>query len=406
MGGGGARKVTRPVACRYRLSSGGVYPMAAKWVSVEAIGSYFESLSDPRHTRNRKHLLIDIVVIAVCALVCGCDGPTAIHRWATQRHDWLRQFLSLPHGIPSRDCIRRLLMALKPEAFQRCFRDWIAQAIRTDEGGPAPLVAIDGKTCRRSHDASRGLGPLHLVSAWATEEGIALGPVATEAKSNEITAIPVLLEPIALTDTLVTIDALGCQKELAQAIVDGGGDFVITVKDNQPTLREAIGAYFLEHLERDLEDLRYRCYETSAAGHGRIDERSYFLTPVPKDFALKKEWPWVKAIGYSVRLTQHADGRETDEVRYYILSRYLSGKRFSEAVRGHRGIESMHWVLDVNFREDDNRTRERTLGNNLSWLRRFAVTLLKRHPIKDSLRGKMLRCMMNTDFLTEVLTSQ
>jgi predicted transposase YbfD/YdcC len=380
--------------------------MATQWVNVEAIGSYFQSLSDPRHTRNRKHLLLDIVVIAVCGLVCGCDGPTAIHRWAAHRSDWLRQFLRLPHGIPSRDCIRRLVLMLQPEAFQKCFQAWIQDAIRTDDGGPARLIAIDGKTCRRSHDAVHGLKPLHLVSAWASEEGIALGQVATEEKSNEITAIPQLLRQIELTNTLVTIDAMGCQKEIARDIVAGGGDFAIAVKDNQPTLREAIATHFLKHLENDFEDLHYRGHETRETGHGRIDERSYFLSKIPPDFAAKTDWPWVKAIGYSVRITRHADGRETDEVRYYILSRYLSGKRFSEAVRGHWSIESMHWVLDVNFREDDSRTRERTLANNLSWLRRFAVTLLKRHPIKDSLRGKMIRCMLDTAFLTEVLTLQ
>lgn len=380
--------------------------MAEKWVNIESIGSYFESLSDPRHTRNRKHVLVDIVVIAVCGMVCGCDGPTAIHRWAVNRLDWLDQFLTLPNGIPSRDCIRRLLMALKPEAFQKCFQDWIAQSIQTDGSGPDRLIAIDGKTCRRSHDASHNLGPLHIVSAWASEEGVALGQVATEAKSNEITAIPLLLEQIDLANSLITIDAMGCQKEIAREIVNGGGDFVIAVKDNQPNLRNAIKTYFCHHLESDLEDLKYRSHETSETAHGRIDERSYFLTKVPPDFRVKKEWPWVKAIGYSLRVTQHADGHETDETRYYILSRYLSGKRFSEAVRGHWGIESMHWVLDVTFREDESRTRERTLGNNLSWLRRFAVTLLKRHSIKDSLRGRMIRCMMNTDFLTEVLAFQ
>ena len=380
--------------------------MADKWVNVEAIGSYFESLSDPRHTRNRKHLLVDIVVIAVCGMVCGCDGPTAIHRWAVNRQEWLQQFLALPNGIPSRDCIRRLLMALKPEAFQKCFQEWVAHAIQPDNSHPDRLIAIDGKTNRRSHDAAHDLGPLHIVSAWASEEGIALGQVATEEKSNEITAIPQLLEQIELTNALITIDAMGCQKEIARDIVDGGGAFVISVKDNQPKLRAAVETHFAKHLERDLEDLQYRSHETSEATHGRIDERSYFLTKIPTDFAVKKEWPWVKAIGYSLRVTQHADGRETDETRYYILSRYLSGKRFSEAVRGHWGIESMHWVLDVNFREDDSRTRERTLGNNLSWLRRFAVSLLKRHPINDSLRGKMIRCMMNTEFLTEVLTLQ
>jgi predicted transposase YbfD/YdcC len=380
--------------------------MTTPWVNVESIGSFFESLSDPRHTRNRKHLLIDIVVIAVCGLVCGGDGPTAIHRWATHRVDWLKQFLTLPHGIPSRDCIRRLLMMLQPEAFQKCFQGWIAQAIRSDDDGPARLVAIDGKTCRRSHDVAQGLGPLHIVSAWASEEGVALGQVAAEQKSNEITAIPLLLKQIELTNTLITIDAMGCQKEIARDIVHGGGDFVIAVKDNQPKLREAMGAYFEKHLERDLEDLRYRSQETTDQGHGRLDERSYFLTKVPPDFAVKKEWPWIKAMGYTLRVTRHADGRETDEVRYYVLSRYLSGKRFGEAVRGHWGIESMHWVLDVTFREDDSRTRERTLGNNLSWLRRFAVTLLKRHPINDSIRGKMVRCLLDTAFLAEVLTLQ
>ena len=380
--------------------------MTTHLVNIESIGSYFESLSDPRHTRNRKHLLLDVVVIAVCGLVCGCDGPTAIHRWAALRHDWLRQFLALPHGVPSRDCIRRLLLALQPEAFQKCFQSWIAHALGTDEDGPARLVAVDGKTCRGSHDAAQGLGPLHIVSAWASEEGIALGQVAAAEKSNEITAIPLLLKQIELANTVVTIDAMGCQKDIARDVVDGGGDFVIAVKDNQPTLREAIEAYFEKHLESDLEDLKYRSYETTERGHGRLDERSYFVTKVPFDFAVGKDWPWVKAIGYAVRITRHADGTETDEVRYYILSRYLSGKRFGEAVRGHWAIESMHWVLDVTFREDDSRTRERTLGANLSWLRRFAVTLLKRHPVKDSIRGKMIRCMLNTDFLTEVLTFQ
>src|SRR5947209_11927305 len=216
--GGLGTRARREVARSGRGSSARVPRMAARWVNVEAIGSYFESLSDPRHTRNRKHLLVDIVVIAVCGMVCGCDGPTAIRRWAANRRGWLGQFLALPHGIPSRDCIRRLLMALKPEAFQKCFEDWIAHAIQTDDGSRR-LIAIDGKTCRGSHDAAHGLGPLHIVSAWASEEGIALGQVAIEEKSNEITAIPLLLERIELTDTVVTIDAMGCQKEIACDIV-------------------------------------------------------------------------------------------------------------------------------------------------------------------------------------------
>lgn len=379
----------------------------AKLVDVESIACYFQSLSDPRHTRNRKHRLSDIAVIGVAAIMCGCDGPTAIHRWAVNRADWLAERLPLENGIPSRDCIRRVLMALKPEAFQQCFQNWIAAAVRpTDEKTDGRLIAIDGKTCRRSHDAAHHLGAMHLVSAWASEEGVALGQVAADDKSNEITAIPELLQRISLTDTIVTIDAMGCQKDIVEQIVAGGGDGVITVKSNQPKLHAAIAAFFDEQIDRDFENLRYRQAETFDEGHGRIDERAYFLAKVPRDFAPADDWPHVKAIGYAIRLTTHADGRESCEARYYISTRYLSGKRFAEAVRSHWAIESMHWVLDVTFREDDSRTRERTLGNNLSWLRRFAVTLLKRHPIDDSIRGKMLRCGYNTDFLTEVLHLQ
>lgn len=377
----------------------------AKLIDVGTIGSYFESLADPRHHRNRKHLLVDIMVIAVAAIVCGCDGPTAMHRWAKARRDWLGQYLALPNGIPSRDCIRRLLLALQPQAFQRCFQAWISQALVDDDATGKRLVAIDGKTCRRSHDAGKELGPLHVVSAWASEEGIALGQVATDSKSNEITAIPVLLDQLALSDTIVTIDALGCQKDIVRQIQQGGGDAVLAVKENQPKLYEAIAAYFSEQIERAFADVQYRVYESEEQTHGRIDERSYYLSKVPKDFAPAVDWPQVKAIGYAMRWTTHADGSQTSEVRYYISTRYLSGKRFAEAVRGHWGIEALHWVLDVTFREDDSRTRERTLANNLSWLRRFAVTLLKRHPENDSIRGKMLHCGYSTEFLTEVLMS-
>ena len=382
----------------------------AKLVDVGSIASYFETLDDPRHTLNRKHRLVDVIVIAVAATLCGCDGPTAIHRWATCQKDWLAQYLPLPNGIPSRDCIRRILLALQPEAFQRGFQDWIADVRPPDGDTPAKpakrLIAIDGKTCRGSHDSGRHLGPLHLVSAWASEEGLALGQVAADDKSNEITAIPLLLKQISLKDTIVTIDAMGCQKAIVEQIVAGGGDAVIAVKQNQPKLFEAIESFFQEQITRDFEDLRYRLHETADRGHGRTDERVYFLAKVPKDFAVANEWPRVKAIGYAARYTVHDDGRESFEVRHYLATRYLSGKRFAEAVRSHWSIESMHWVLDVTFREDDHRTRERVLGNNLSWLRRFAVSLLKRHPAEDSLRGKMLRCGYSTDFLAEVLEFQ
>ena len=320
--------------------------MTTKLVNVETIGSYFESLSDPRHTRNRKHLLVDIVVIAVCGILCGSDGPTAIHRWADNRRDWLQQFLSLPNGIPSRDCIRRLLMALKPEAFQGCFQDWLAHVIQTDNGGPKRLIAIDGKTCRGSHDAAKQLGPLHIVSAWASEEGIALGQVATEAKSNEITAIPELLKQIELKDSLITIDAMGCQKRSARNIVDGGGDFVINLKDNQPKLREAIEAHFNKHLELDLEYLQYRSHETSESSHGRIDERTYFLTKIPLDFALRRNGPGSKpsATHYGLHSTRTAVKRTKRGITFLAVISAASDSARRSAVIGRSSRCIGYWM--------------------------------------------------------------
>lgn len=297
-------------------------------------------------------------------------------------------------------------MVLKPETFQQCFHQWTEAAFPVSPDGKRRVVAIDGKTCRGSHDSSKGLGPMHIVSAWASEEGISLGQVATEEKSNEITAIPELLKKIDLSNAIVTIDAMGCQKAIADQIVKGGGVYVIAVKDNQPKLFEEIKEVFREAIQTDLEEIQYHHSEVRESGHGRSEIRSNYLVKLPVGFASKKQWPSIRALGYSLRETRHDDGRMTAEVRYYIASRYMSGKRFGEAVRQHWGIESMHWVLDVNFREDDSRTRERTLGNNLSWLRRFAVGLLKAHPIKDSISGKMIRCGISTGFLTETLLNQ
>ena len=378
----------------------------AQRTGLDEVIAHFTELEDPRSPINRQHPLVSVVVIALMGVLAGAGGPTAIARWAKTKQTFLVNVLDLPAGIPGKDVFRRVLMLLKPSAFQACFCKWL-QTLRTRateaSGVEQPVLAVDGKTNRRSHDRGNGLGALHSVSIWASEFGLSLGQAACAEKSNEITAIPLLLDQINLTDTIITIDAMGCQKNIVEQIVDGGGDAVIAVKDNQPTLKTAIETHFKEHLERDLEDLRYRFYETRDEGHGRKDERTYYLTKPPRDFGPQEDWPWVKAIGYTLRVTQHADGTETDEVRYYICTRYLSGKRFAEAVRSHWSIESMHWVLDVNFREDDSRTRERILGNNLSWLRRFAITLLKRHPANDSLIGKMKSCMISTAFLTEVL---
>jgi predicted transposase YbfD/YdcC len=268
-------------------------------------------------------------------------------------------------------------------------------------------VAIDGKTLRRSHDSKNGLGPLHLVSAWATAHGLSLGQVATEEKSNEITAIPELIERIDVQGAIVTIDAMGCQKEIARKIIDAGGDYVLAVKDNQPKLHEAIQEVFSDRRQTELVKMPHRQHQTTDHGHGRKDERHYILVKLPKDSPLPQQWPGLKAIGMAVRTTQRPDGTTTGDVRYFISSAFLSGKRFAEAVRGHWAIEnSLHWVLDVTFDEDHSRTRKRRMADNLSWLRRFAISLLKRHPSEHSIKGKNRLAGWSNEFLMEVLTAQ
>ena len=375
-------------------------------VPLCSVVKYFEALPDPRHHRNRRHVLVDVITIAVCGVIVGCDGPSSIRIWAKAKEEWLQQFLELPNGIPSRDCIRRVLTALKPEAFQECFASWIASLVHERETDK-PIVAIDGKTLRRSHDARNGLGPLHLVSVWASANGLSLGQVATEAKSNEITAIPELIDRIDVKDAIVTIDAMGCQKEIAQKIIDARGDYVLAVKGNQPKLHEAIREVFRDERQGDLVAMPHRRHQTTDHGHGRKDERYYVLAKVPKDFPLKDQWPGLKAMGMAVRTTERPDGTTSGDVRYFISSAFPSGKRFAEAVRGHWGIEnSLHWVLDVTFDEDRSRTRKRRMADNLSWLRRFAISLLKRHPCEHSIKGKSRMAGWSNEFLMEVLTAQ
>lgn len=384
-----------------------------KQAHVKSIIDHFESLPDPRFDKNRRHLLAEVIVISVCGIIVGCEGPTAIERWAKAKQDWLKQVLELPYGIPSHDCIRRILLALKPEAFQTCFEKWIESCLvgTSDSklGGNASIghIAIDGKTLRRSHDKASGLGPLHLVSAWTADQGVSLGQVATDEKSNEITAIPELLDQINIKDTIVTIDAMGCQTKITQKISDAGGDFVLAAKQNQPKLHDAIMAFFESHW-KDGDWVGGAChrYETHEKGHGRIEDRYYYLAKIPDGVSVFSQWPGLKAIGMAIRVSEK-DGVITEDVRYYIVSRYLSGRRFAAAVRGHWSIENtLHWQLDVTFREDDNRVRNRYLTNNLAWLRRFAISLLKRHPSTHSIKGKAQIAGWNNDFLFQVLTGK
>lgn len=371
-------------------------------LTAARIEKHFGDLPDPRR-RAGVYPLVNIVVIALCAVISGADDFVAITRWAKVKKKWLAKFLDLSAGIPSHDRFNAIFKALKPAEFEKCLLSWITALHEITDG---QVVAIDGKTLRRSFDAASGKSAIHMVSAWATANHISLGQVVVDAKSNEITAIPKLLEILDLSGCLVTIDAMGCQKEIAQKIVDAKADYVLAVKDNQPKLCAAIGDFFSEHLEDDLKNVSHRKHQTrDEKEHGRTDDRYYYLAKLPEDFPLREQWPGLKAIGMAVRVTEHTDGRASDDVRYYIVSRYTSGKQFAEAVRGHWGIEnSLHWQLDVTFGEDQCRVRMGHADANFSLLRRTSLSLLKNNRShKIGVKNKRLNAAWDDAYLLEVL---
>ncbi len=374
-------------------------------IGLDEVVRHFEELEDPRSEVNLRHPLLSVVVIALLAVLTGAGGPTAIARWAVLKQEFLLRVLDLPNGIPSKDVFRRLLMALKPAAFQACFANWL-QSLRTAAaaatGVEQPILAVDGKTARRSHDRKNGLGALHAVSVWASEFGLSLGQVACAEKSNEITAIPELLRLVDIQGAIITIDAMGTQKAIAAQIIEGEGDYVLTLKGNQETLHQAIIDHIDERRDGDLADARE--HVTTEKGHGREEMRTYLPLPAPKSLPGFTLWKGLKSIGV-VTSRCLRDSKETIDVRYYISSLALDVKRFARAVRGHWGIEnSCHWSLDMTFREDESRLREQHLRENFAWLNRFALSLLKQHPGRQSLVMKRRSCGWSDSFLMEVVT--
>jgi predicted transposase YbfD/YdcC len=371
-----------------------------KTSQVVSIKQYFANLQDPRKSRRRVHRLMDIVVIAICGVIADCDNWQEIELFAHKRQDWLRRFLALPHGIPSHDTFERVFDRLNPRTFSACFREWVCALSAAVK---LPHIAIDGKTLRRSFDHSKNLGPLHLVSAWATEQKLSLGQVAVEAKSNEITAIPQLLELLDVHGALVTIDAMGCQKEIAQKIVSGGGDYVLTVKGNQERLLADIQQVVGEALDNALTEAVVDDFEVEQRGHGRTEKRRYVVAHQTEGIRDRQLWPNLTTVGmcYSER---EIDGKTTVEGRYFIGSRKLSAKQYAEVLRDHWGIEnSLHWQLDVSFDEDGSRIRHRNGAENFAVLRRMAVSLLKQHPSKRSIACKRKEAILDTAFLEEIL---
>ncbi len=379
--------------------------MASTRSKLDEIVASFATLEDPRSEINRRHPLPSVLVIAVLAVLAGAAGPTAIARWAKYKEDLLTGILDLPRGIPGKDVFRRVLMTLKPEAFEACFNAWVArlrdEAIAAT-GVARPIVAIDGKAARRSHDAKNDLGALHVVTAWAGEYGLALGQEACAAKSNEITAIPELLKKLDVAGGIVTIDAMGAQKAIAEEVVRGKADYVLALKGNQETLHRAVIAHIDEQLEGDLAGASE--LTTTDRGHGREEERTYLQLPAPKDLPDRGRWKGLKSVGV-VTSRRLKDGRESIEVRYYLSSLPVDVTFFARAVRGHWSVEnSCHWSLDVTFREDDSRVRQRVLGSNITWLYRFTLSILKQHPDRrQSLIMKRRGCGWSDKFLMEVI---
>lgn len=364
------------------------------------IQDHFSTLTDPRR-REGTYPLINVVTIALCAVIAGADDFVAIAAWGTQKRKWLEGFLDLSDGIPSHDRFNAILGALKPGEFERCLLSWIAALHEITAG---QVVAIDGKTLRRSFDAASSKAAIHMVSAWATANHVSLGQVVVDAKSNEITAIPKLLQILELSGCLVTIDAMGCQTEIAQAIVDGGADYVLAVKGNQPTLHQGIVDFFEDQFGDDFARVKVSRHETRERGHGRDEHRSYFVCTVPDNLPDRARWTRLTAIGVAIGETVR-NGKETAEVRCYILSRKLSAKSFGEAVRSHWAIENrLHWQLDVTFGEDQCRVRKGHADANLSSLRRTALSLLKNNRTsKVGIKNKRLTAAWNDDYLAEVV---
>lgn len=367
------------------------------------IHAHFKNLTDPR-TRKVVYPLINVIVIAICAVICGADDFVAIADFGRKKKDWLEKFMDLRGGIPSHDRFNAILAAIKPAEFEACLLSWISDLQEITRG---QVVAIDGKKLRRSFDAASGKSAIHLVSAWATANQITLGQIAVDDKSNEITAIPKLLEILEITGSLVTIDAMGCQTEIAQKIIERGADYCLAVKRNQPTLHQGIVDYFDEHFQDDFKRVKVRRHETDEKAHGREESRCYLICPVPKDLPDRARWKNLQAVGmvlhHSIR-----NGKECDEIRYYILSKYLSGKKFAEAVRQHWSIENqLHWQLDVTFNEDQSRVRKGHADVNFSSVRRMALSLLKQDKTaKLGIKNKRLAAAWNTSYLEKVLVGQ
>jgi predicted transposase YbfD/YdcC len=368
--------------------------------SVASIKKHFRGLKDPRIKGRSSHLLVDVITMSICAVIGNCNDWRDIELFAKERESWFRRFLRLPNGIPSHDTFARVFARLDPRVFSRCCVDWLRAA--SDLVG-LKHIAIDGKTLRGS--ASSKLAPLHLVSAWAAQAHLSLGQVAVDGKSNEITAIPQLLELLDLKGALVTIDAIGCQKAIAGKIVERGGDYVLAVKSNQERLLSDIQETVGKALDGEFAKHQVAMITTVDEGHGRREERTYTVITNLEKIRDRSAWPSLRVVGMCCR-QRLVNGEETMESHYFIGSRKMGARKYAEALRNHWSIENnLHWQLDVSFDEDKSQIQDRTTAENFAVLRKLALMLLKRNPEPLSIARKRMKAALDPDFLAATLTA-
>ena len=365
---------------------------------------HFQSLEDPRCSYLVEHRLLDIIGLTLCAVICGADTWVDIAAYGRAKEDWLRGFLSLPHGIPSHDTIARLFAALDPEAFQACFVEWVKAIAQL---GPGNQIAIDGKTLRHSYDRGGGKGAIHMVSAWANAQRLVLAQVKVDEKSNEITAIPELLKVLDLQGCLVTIDAMGTQTAIAQQIIEGGGDYILSLKGNQGNLHEDVEQVFTWARQQQFKDIPHEFHQTITHGHGRIDIRRHWLLDGVEHFIKAERWVGLKRVGLVEAERRILGQPPTIEQRYYLVSFEGDVQRFAQGVRSHWGIENqLHWVLDVAFQEDASRIRKDHAPANLAVVRHIALNLLRQDSsAKGGIKAKRLQAGWNNDYLTQLLST-